>query len=88
MQNVLILGGTRFFGKKLAANLLRGGADVTILTRGSIADSFGPGVKRLHADRTDAAALRGVIGFADIVVMPTNLHRGSKNLSFSFYPKV
>jgi len=73
MQNVLILGGTRFFGKKLAANLLRGGADVTILTRGKTADSFGPDVKRLHADRTDTAALRQVIGAADYDVVYDNI---------------
>ncbi|MFS0838871.1 NAD-dependent epimerase/dehydratase family protein [Paenibacillus sp. 1P03SA] len=73
MQNVLILGGTRFFGKKLTANLLRSGTDVTILTRGNASDSFGPAVKRLHADRTDAAALRQAVGSVDYDVVYDNI---------------
>ncbi|WP_411346287.1 NAD-dependent epimerase/dehydratase family protein [Paenibacillus sp. WLX1005] len=62
MTNVLVLGGTRFFGKDLVELLLDKGVDVTLLTRGQTTDDFGDEVRRLVADRTDANALREVIG--------------------------
>ncbi|MFX3636926.1 MAG: NAD-dependent epimerase/dehydratase family protein [Candidatus Pristimantibacillus sp.] len=57
MTKVLVLGGTRFFGKKLVEQLIREGMDVTILTRGMASDPFGHSVKRLVADRSDKDAL-------------------------------
>ncbi|WP_409295155.1 NAD-dependent epimerase/dehydratase family protein [Peribacillus sp. SCS-26] len=52
MTKVLVLGGTRFFGKKLVSLLLDEGSEVTIVTRGITEDSFGNRVKRIRADRT------------------------------------
>lgn len=57
-MNILIIGGNRFFGKKLAQNLLRKGHDVTLLNRGSIEDGFGNSIKRLKCDRKDIESLR------------------------------
>ncbi|SES96162.1 NAD-dependent epimerase/dehydratase family protein [Paenibacillus sp. NFR01] len=58
MREILILGGTRFFGKRLVERLLEDQeTQVTILTRGQAADEFGDRVKRLQADRADSAAL-------------------------------
>ena len=34
MKKILVLGGTRFFGRKLVERLLKEGHDVTIMTRG------------------------------------------------------
>lgn len=34
MTKVLVLGGTRFFGKRLVQLLVAAGADVTVATRG------------------------------------------------------
>ncbi|MFC5650068.1 NAD-dependent epimerase/dehydratase family protein [Paenibacillus solisilvae] len=62
VQKVLILGGTRFFGKKLVERFIRHQAEVTIVTRGLTEDSFGDAVRRLHVDRTDADALREALG--------------------------
>ncbi|MCQ6557719.1 NAD-dependent epimerase/dehydratase family protein [Paenibacillus mendelii] len=62
MSKVLILGGTRFFGKKLVERLIRQQADITMITRGNTPDSFGNSVKRLQADRTELAALARAIG--------------------------
>ncbi len=40
VKRVLVLGGTRFFGKHLVAALLQAGYDVTIATRGITEDSL------------------------------------------------
>lgn len=57
LKKVLVLGGTRFFGKHLVESLLHDGHDVTIATRGVTEDSFGSAVKRLIVDREDEKQL-------------------------------
>lgn len=57
MKKVLVLGGTRFFGKHLVEVLLQVGHDVTIATRGVTKDSFGSAVKRIIVDREDEKEL-------------------------------
>lgn len=62
-KKVLVLGGTRFFGKRLVELLLHDQAnEVTLLTRGRTADAFGDRVARLTADRTDEAAFEQAVG--------------------------
>ncbi len=56
-MNILVVGGTRFFGVHLVESLLKDGHEVTILTRGKAKDSFGNKVKRLLVDRTDTDSL-------------------------------
>jgi nucleoside-diphosphate-sugar epimerase len=73
MKKVLILGGTRFFGKRLVEQLLRDQVDITILTRGNSSDLFGDSVKRLLADRTDPVALRNVLGSSTFDVVYDNI---------------
>ncbi|PEC23631.1 epimerase [Bacillus cereus] len=58
LKKVLVLGGTRFFGKHLVESLLQAGHDVTIATRGFTEDSFGNAVKRLIVDREDGKLLK------------------------------
>ncbi|WP_418026555.1 NAD-dependent epimerase/dehydratase family protein [Paenibacillus sp. JJ1722] len=63
MRKVLVLGGTRFFGKRLVERLLESSENsVTILTRGQTSDSFGDRVQRICADRTDPQALAEAVG--------------------------
>lgn len=62
MKKVLVLGGTRFFGKKLVQLLLENGSDVTIATRGNTEDSFGEKVNRLIVDRGDFQSLKSAVG--------------------------
>jgi nucleoside-diphosphate-sugar epimerase len=57
-KNILIIGGTRFFGKLLAERLLDVGHRVTIATRGQVADHFGGHVQRIKVDRRDATAMQ------------------------------
>lgn len=50
-MNILILGGTRLFGKVLVRNLIERGHNVTIATRGLTQDSYGDLVTRIIIDR-------------------------------------
>lgn len=61
MATILVLGGTRFFGKKLVERLLQSGHDVTIATRGQAGNPFGERVTHLQFDRTDAAAFEAAV---------------------------
>ncbi|MEJ8544427.1 NAD-dependent epimerase/dehydratase family protein [Brevibacillus borstelensis] len=60
MKKVLVLGGTRFFGKKLVKGLIEAEYDVTIATRGRQADPFGNEIARLQVDRNDLDSLKRV----------------------------
>jgi len=55
--NILVLGGTRLFGKKLVELCLQNGHNVTILTRGQSGNPFGTKVKQLIVNRDDADSL-------------------------------
>jgi nucleoside-diphosphate-sugar epimerase len=57
-KNILVIGGTRYFGKLLVQKLLDAGHRVTLATRGRTADSFGSRVQRIRVDRRDHAAMR------------------------------
>lgn len=58
MQNVLVMGGTTFFGKRLVHHLLRDGYKVTVATRGQTKDAFGGQVQRIRFDRHDVASMK------------------------------
>jgi len=53
MKNILILGGTQFFGKKAVKQLLDKGYDVTIATRGNNPHPFGENVDHIILDVQD-----------------------------------
>ena len=57
-MDVLVIGGTRFFGIPMVEELLRAGHSVTVATRGRAADGFGSRVQRLILDRTEEKSLR------------------------------
>ena len=52
-MNILVIGGTRFFGVHMVNALLKNGHNVTIATRGITADNFGDKVTRVMLDRTN-----------------------------------
>lgn len=61
MKKVLILGGTRFFGKRLVDHLLwEGKSQITVATRGKTNVDFGPEVNRIKMDREDPQSLAEV----------------------------
>lgn len=61
-KNILVIGGTRFFGKLLVQRLLRQGHDVTIATRGYAPDPFGGRIARVRVDRRNEQAMRAAFG--------------------------
>ena len=68
-MKILIIGGTRFFGKRFVQLMLNQGHSVTLLTRGKSTDDFGNQVSRLVADRTNADEFKAVIkSVYDVVV--------------------
>lgn len=73
MTKVLVIGGTRFFGKNLVELLLKEQIEVTLLTRGQTEDSFGDQIQRLVADREDEAALTKAIGDQQYDVVYDNI---------------
>ncbi|MGA5192328.1 NAD-dependent epimerase/dehydratase family protein [Streptomyces exfoliatus] len=58
-MDVLVIGGNRYFGKRLIALLRESGHRVTLLNRGS--SSAPEGIGHLVADRDDEAALESVL---------------------------
>lgn len=56
-MNVLVLGGTRFFGVHMVREFLRQGDEVTIATRGLTKDNFGDNVKRIKIERSSDESL-------------------------------
>jgi nucleoside-diphosphate-sugar epimerase len=57
-KNVLVLGGTRYFGKLLVQRLVRAGHRVTVATRGYAPDPFGQRIERIRVDRRNETAMR------------------------------
>lgn len=58
MARILVLGGTRYFGRRLVAKLLEHGHTVTIGSRGRTDDGFLDAVERIRLDRADAQSMR------------------------------
>lgn len=67
-REVLVIGGNRYFGKRLIARLLAAGDRVTVLNRGSSAPPAG--ARQLIADRNDENSLSEALGSRtfDVVV--------------------
>ncbi len=60
MRDVLVIGGNRYFGKRLIDRLIAAGDRVTVLNRGSASPPAG--AIHLLADRDDEAALNSALG--------------------------
>ncbi|HEY2804740.1 MAG TPA: NAD-dependent epimerase/dehydratase family protein [Gemmatimonadales bacterium] len=77
MLRTLIIGGTRNLGPDLVRALLARGDEVTVLNRGLTADDLASPVMRLHADRSNEAALRAALGSRSFdLVVDTTLYNG------------
>lgn len=61
-MNILVIGGTRFFGKLLVQRLIRAGHSVTIATRGYAPDPFGNRITRVRVDRRNETAMQAAFG--------------------------
>jgi nucleoside-diphosphate-sugar epimerase len=60
-MRLLVVGGTGLISSEFAALALERGDEVTLINRGTSSLSSPAGAKVIHADATDAAALRGAL---------------------------
>lgn len=69
-MNILVIGGTRYFGIHMVNKLLEQGHDITIATRGKTPDSYGDRVKRIIIERTNEESMRKVLQgkYFDVVI--------------------
>lgn len=72
-MKVLVLGGTRFFGKHLVRSLLEAGHQVTVATRGLTADPFGNAVERVQVDHNAPKSMAAVFAGRRFDVVYDNL---------------
>lgn len=60
-MEILVIGGTRFFGIHMVRELLAKGYDVTLATRGKTADEYGDRVRRIIIDRTNETNIKNAL---------------------------
>lgn len=60
-RQILVIGGNRFFGKRLIEKLISNGDAVTVLNRGRLADGFGESVSRIVCDRDDVEKFKSSV---------------------------
>jgi len=60
MREICVIGGNRYFGKRLTARLMAAGDQVTVINRGSSAPPAG--ALHLVADRNDETSLENTLG--------------------------
>ncbi len=60
-MNILVVGGTRFFGIPMVRKLIADGHDVTLATRGQHTDRFGSSVQRITLDKTDESSVKSAL---------------------------
>lgn len=61
-MNILIVGGTRFFGIPMVNSILSSGHNVTIATRGSHGNPFKERVRHVIMDKTDGQNVKDSVG--------------------------
>lgn len=69
-MEILVIGGTRYFGKHMVDALLEQGHHVTIATRGQAQDPFDDRVERIVFDRTDVQSVKQALSgkWYDVVI--------------------
>ncbi|MBB6713258.1 NAD-dependent epimerase/dehydratase family protein [Clostridium gasigenes] len=73
MMEILVLGGTRFFGKVLVNNLIDMGHNVTIATRGLTKDNYEDKVNRIILDRENKDSIEQALNDKKFDVIYDNL---------------
>ena len=80
-MNVLLLGGTRFFGKRIVERLLDAGHHVTLYTRGNSRPSFWDRVDHILGDRTDHADFRAKLDGRSFEIVVDNFGYAADDVS-------
>lgn len=84
-MNILVIGGTRFFGIHMVNELLTAGHDVTIATRGKASDSFGDKVKRIFLERTKEESVREALSGTHYDVVIDKIAYCSNDIKYVAY---
>lgn len=79
-MQILVIGGTRYFGKYTIEALLKVGHTVTIATRGNAKDAFGERVQRVKLDRANAQSVKAAIGGRHFDVICDKIAYGSNDI--------
>ncbi|MBU3155018.1 NAD-dependent epimerase/dehydratase family protein [Clostridium estertheticum] len=82
-MNILVLGGTRFFGVHLVDNLLKNGHQVTIANRGNRQDKFGTQVERVIVDHTNFENMKEVFKNKNFDVVYDDLAYCSNDIKYA-----
>ncbi len=72
-MKLLVIGGTRFFGKLIVENLLSEGFDVSIFTRGNINPQFSRSVRYIKGNRRDYPSFISKVGKYEFDVVIDNI---------------
>lgn len=68
-MNVLIIGGTRFFGIPMVNHILNNEHNVTIATRGTHGNPFDKRVSHIIVDKTDESSVKNALGNSEYDVI-------------------
>ncbi|MBQ3916055.1 MAG: NAD-dependent epimerase/dehydratase family protein [Ruminococcus sp.] len=80
-MNVLIIGGTRFFGIPMVNRILDNGHNVTIATRGSHGNPFSGRVCHVIMDKTNESSVKKAIGNQEYDVIIDKVAYSSNDVS-------
>ncbi len=89
-QDVLVMGGTSFFGKRLVADLLVAGCNVTVATRGRVQDPFGDRIARVNFDRRSLESMQETFGGKSFDIVFDQIGYGPDDIEDAievFYPR-
>lgn len=81
-MNILVLGGTRYFGIRMIRQLLKDGHQITIATRGNTKDEFSEAVSRLTVERTNPESLKTAFANLHYDVICDNLAYCSNDIKY------
>jgi len=79
-RKVLVIGGTRFFGRRIVEKLLEKGDRVTIFTRGGSRPGFWSRVRAIMGDRSDHGAFEAAFGDETFDVVIDNIAYNRKDV--------
>ncbi len=83
-MDILVLGGTRFFGIHMVTKLLSSGHHVTLATRGQTKDNFGDRVERVIIERSSPQSLSTMLKGKYFDVVCDNICYCSNDVKYLF----
>ncbi|MDL2220704.1 NAD-dependent epimerase/dehydratase family protein [Eubacteriales bacterium OttesenSCG-928-N14] len=81
-MDILVVGGTRFFGIHLVHALLAAGHRVSIATRGNTPDPFGDSVERIQMDRSSQSSVKQALYGRQFDVVCDNIAHCSNDVRY------